>query len=169
MKIYSNPWIQWKSSEDKKLARNRAKVSSRPASRLLPFCKGLNIHTPWCPKTHDINRNLWKSAQKGILESRKGFQRSSRSTLAVLPRVKHPYLGTPWNLWNWRKFCNSATFIEMHKNNRIYGNTRSPLEPMKINLNHENPRNTVKVCRGQGANLESSNAVVRATGRLLPL
>ena len=65
MKIYENPWKsmiinrkRWKSSDDKKPAWNRAKVSIGAAGWTLPSYTVVNIHAR---KSMKIHENLWKS------------------------------------------------------------------------------------------------------------
>ena len=103
MKIYE---IRWKSSEDKKPAWNRAKVSIRAANRRWPF-KARCEHP--CPEMHEnqwefikiygnprkatkIYENLWNTmkvfrGQEANLESTKGFYRGNKSNFTVL---NHP-------------------------------------------------------------------------------
>ena len=68
MKIHDeNPWRsmiidgkRWKSSDDKKPAWSRAKVSIRAAGR---FLSSVSTHTPKFRKIMKIYKNLWKSSK----------------------------------------------------------------------------------------------------------
>ena len=99
-KIYE---IQWKSSDDKKSAWNRAKVSIGAAG---PILSAVSIHAPKFRKSSKIYENPWKSMkiyenrwktmkvlrwQEASLESSKGFYRGSRLSLkagrALYPEI----------------------------------------------------------------------------------
>ena len=157
MKVHGNLWktkkiyeIRWKSSEDKKPARNRAKVSIGTASRISSF---LNIPRP---------RNPWKSLKiYGIHEKLWFFFENLRSTMRILRgQDKNP-------AWNRAKVFIGAAgrtlpFLRIHApksmriHKKIHENLWNPWKPMKI---FENLCNTMKVLRGQEASPESSKGV----------
>ena len=138
MKIHE---IRRKSSEDKKPAWNRAKVSRWAAVPPLTVVPGFK-HP--CPPNH------WKfiKMQENLWNTMKVFRRQEAShaspPLTVAPRIKHP--------------CS-----EIHENR---WNLRSPWKSMK---NDVNPCNTMKVLRGQETSRELSNTFDRSSRSFLTI
>ena len=149
MEIYE---IRWESSEDKKPAWNRAKVSMGAAGRLLTAvpcpkqpCSEMhksheNLQKWW--KSMKINEIRWQSSE----DKRPAWNRAkvclgaAGRTLTVAPGPKHPCSKIHENQWK------SVSSLKIHENHEI----------MKI---RENLRKTKKVFRGQIASQESSKGL----------
>ena len=157
MKFYENPWKsmkidrkRWKSSDDKKPAWNRAKVSIGAAGCFLrraghPHPEIMKIHQnswksmkiePWKSMENDESPQMTRS-QPGI-ESSKGFYRGSRLFL------KAAQASIPRNHENPSKFM------------KIYENQWK-------SITMKNQWKTMKVLRWQEASMESSKGFYRGS------
>ena len=106
---------RWKSSDDKKPAWNRAKVSIGPASRFLSLRKSLRhphleIHENLSKSMEILEHTgmVWNPmkvvrGQEASLESSKGFYKGSKSNLTdVTPMLRNPWKSTKIYEMRWK-------------------------------------------------------------------